>query len=393
MSRFETGLNAQVAADMRGPSRIILLTTLALGTFLAWAAFAQLDEIVRGQGAMVSSSKPQIVQNLEGGILAELMVKEGDIVEAGDMLARLHSTKFQTSVDEIEDQIAVLDARQLRLEAELAGQFDFDVPEALAARTPHIVASERALLKARQSDFVSRREGAKAVLQQAKREMELLETLLKQKVVALIEVTRARKAYADAKIRLDEIVTQTELERAREYSDVLKEAGLLRQTLKASQDQLTRTVLTAPMRGIVNRLSVTTIGGVVQPGQELAQIIPVDEELYLEARVKPQDIANVRPGQSATVKLSAYDYTIFGALQGKVTFISADTFEDETRRDAQPHYKVSLAVDMSALTDRQRSIELRPGMLADVELHTGEKTVLQYLLKPLYKSNEAFREP
>ncbi len=393
MSSVETSLNAQVAADMRGPSWIIILTTLALGVFLSWAAFAPLDEIVRGQGAMVSSSKPQIVQNLEGGILAELMVKEGDIVEAGDVLARLHSTKFQTSVDEIEDQIAVLDTRQLRLEAELAGQFDFHVPEALAARTPHIVASERALLKARQSDFVSRSEGAQAVLQQAKQEMDLLDKLFKQKVVALIEVTRARKAYADAKIRLDEIVTQTELERAQEYSDVLKEAALLRQTLKASQDQLTRTVLTAPMRGIVNRLSVTTIGGVVQPGQELAQIIPVDEELYLEARVKPQDIANVRPGQSATVKLSAYDYTIFGSLPGKVTFISADTFEDETRRDAQPHYKVSLAVDMDALTDRQRSIELRPGMLADVELHTGEKTVLQYLLKPLYKSSEAFREP
>ena len=147
------------------------------------------------------------------------------------------------------------------------------------------------------------------------------------------------------------------------------------------------------MRGIVNNLNVTTIGGVVRPGEEIAQIIPLDEELFVEAQVQPKDIAGVRAGQAATVKLSAYDYTIFGSLKGRVKFISADTVKDESRRDAAPHYKVTLAVDMNALSDRQRSIELRPGMLADVELHTGEKTILTYLMKPLYKSREAFREP
>lgn len=147
------------------------------------------------------------------------------------------------------------------------------------------------------------------------------------------------------------------------------------------------------MRGVVNNVSVTTIGGVVRPGEEILQIIPLDEELFVEARVKPENIANIRPGQEATIKLSAYDYTIFGTLKGRVDVISADTFKDERTRaeDGNAHYNAR--VDIGGLTDKQARIEIRLGMQAQVELHTGEKTVLQYLLKPLYKSREAFREP
>jgi len=293
------------------------------------------------------------------------------------------------------DQIIAQEIRRLRLEAELAGQFDFTVPDDLAVRSPDIVTSERALLKARQADYVKRTEGAKQVLEQAAEERRLLENLLEKRIVALIEVTRARKAHADAKARYDEIVTQTELDRAQEYSDTLKELATLKQNLKASQDQLNRTALVSPMRGIVNKLQVTTIGGVVRPGEDILEIIPLDEELFVEARVAPEDIANLRHGQEATIKLTAYDYTIYGSLKGVVDFISADTFKDERARDpdGDPHYKVTLKVDMSGLTPRQSSIEIRPGMQAQVELHTGEKTVLKYLLKPLYKSREALREP
>lgn len=342
---------------------------------------------------MISSSRPQIIQNLEGGILAELSVLEGDIVNRGDVLARLQATQFQSQADDLQNQITALTVRQLRLEAELAGQFDFAVPEGLGAHMQGLLSSERALLNARQTDYLSRREGAQRVLDQATKERALLEDLLERNIVALIEVTRARKAHADARIKLDEIMTQTELERAQAYSDTLKELGTLRQTYKSAQDQLTRTVLVSPMRGIVNNLSVTTIGGVVRPGEEILQIIPLDEELFVEARVAPKDIAGVRPGQEATIKLSAYDYTIYGSLKGEVRLISADTFKDERKPDGDPHYKVTLGVDTSDLSDRQRSIAIRPGMQAEVELHTGSKTVLQYLLKPLYKSREAFREP
>ena len=147
------------------------------------------------------------------------------------------------------------------------------------------------------------------------------------------------------------------------------------------------------MHGIVNKLSVTTIGGVVRPGEEILEIIPLDEELFIDARIAPKDIANVKLGQAATIKLSAYDYTIYGSLQGTVHFVSADTFKDEQKPDAEPYYKVTLRVDLAQLTERQRRLEIRPGMQATVELYTGEKTVLQYLLKPLYKSREALREP
>ena len=393
MTMAPTQLNAQLEADMRGPVRIIYLCAAAVLVFVLWAAFAWVDEIVRGQGEMISSSRPQIIQNLEGGILAELSVLEGDIVNRGDVLARLQATQFQSQADDLQNQITALTVRQLRLEAELAGQFDFAVPEGLGAHMQGLLSSERALLNARQTDYLSRREGAQRVLDQATKERALLEDLLERNIVALIEVTRARKAHADARIKLDEIMTQTELERAQAYSDTLKELGTLRQTYKSAQDQLTRTVLVSPMRGIVNNLSVTTIGGVVRPGEEILQIIPLDEELFVEARVAPKDIAGVRPGQEATIKLSAYDYTIYGSLKGEVRLISADTFKDERKPDGDPHYKVTLGVDTSDLSDRQRSIAIRPGMQAEVELHTGSKTVLQYLLKPLYKSREAFREP
>lgn len=386
-------LEAQFESDLRGPSRMIWLAGGAVMLFVIWAAMAWVDEIVRAQGEVMSSSRPQIIQNLEGGILAELMVKEGDVVEPGDVLARLKGTEFQTTVDDLSDQVTALEIQRLRLEAELDGMHDFAVPETLALHSPGLVASEKALLLARQSDYVSRRDGAKRVLDEAAKELQLMENMYKQEIVALLEVTRARKTHGDSEIKFNEIVTQTELTRAEEYSEVLKELATRRQDLKIAQDQLDRTVLTSPMRGVVNNLGVTTIGGVIRPGEEIAQITPLGDAVLVEARVKPEDIANVQPGQDATVKLSAYDYTIYGSFKGKVELVSADTFKDERVKDGDPHYRVAVRMDLTELNERQERLELRPGMVADVELHTGSKTILHYLMKPLYKSREAFREP
>ena len=393
MTMGMTDLNAQIETKMKGPSLTIWLSAISVWAFILWASFAWVDEIVRADGEFVSSSRPQIIQNLEGGILSALLVKEGEEVMQGDVLARLHGTMFQSSVDDIEDQITALEIRRLRLEAELAGASDFDVPAIFAESNPAILASERSLLRARQQDFVSRRDGAKRILDQAATELKLMENLYSNKVVALIEVTQARKTYADAKLKHDEFVTQTELARAEEFSETLKELATLKQNLKASTDQLQRTVLVSPVRGVVNKLSITTIGGVVRPGEEILQIIPIEEELLVEAKVAPENIANIRPGQEATIKLSAYDYTIYGTIKGRVDVISADTFKDERDPDGESHYKVTVRVDPMSLSDRQSMIDLRPGMQAQVELMTGEKTVLQYLLKPLYKTREALREP
>jgi len=387
---FDDGL----AGRMRGPSLTIWMIAASVLAFVLWSAVAWVDEIVRAPGEVVSSSRPQIIQNLEGGILAELHVGEGDVVEPGQTLARLYGTQYQSAVDELTDEIAALDIRRLRLEAEMTGGESFEVPDAAARRVPAILASERRLLAARHSEYSARVDGAQAVLTQAAKERELLEKMYDRDIAPLIEVTRARKAHSDAQNQLSAAVTTAELDRAAEYSKTQNELAIQRQKLKLATDQLTRTVLVAPMRGVVNKLSVTTIGGVVRSGEEILQIIPLDEELFIEAKVKPRDVAQVRQGQRATIKLSAYDYTIWGSLQAEVTFISADTFKDDRARtpDGDPHYKVTLRVDRSALTERQGRLEIRPGMQADVELQTGGKTILTYLTKPLYKSSEALRE-
>lgn len=389
-----TGFDDSMQGRMRGPSLTIWMIAASVAVFILWASVAWVDEIVRASGEVVSSSRPQIIQNLEGGILAELNVAEGDVVEPGQTLARLYGTQYQSAVDELADLIAALEIRRLRLEAEMAGMSGFEVPEGLAVRVPAIVDSERALLRARQGEYTARVDGAQAVLTQAAEEANLLEKMYKREIAPLIEVTRARKAHSDAQNRLSEAETTTALERASDYSKTQAELAVQRQKLKLATDQLDRTILVAPMRGVVNKLSVTTIGGVVRPGEEILQIIPLDEELFIEAKVKPRDIASVRQGQDATVKLSAYDYTIWGTLQGQVIFISADTFKDERARtaDGDPHYKVTLRVDRSKLTPRQAKLEVRPGMQAEVELQTGGKTILTYLTKPLYKSSEALRE-
>ncbi len=383
-AEFEKGLSSS--------SRIIWLVGATVLVFLIWAKFAWVDEIVRADGQIISAARPQIVQNLEGGILAELLVSEGSVVEPGQVLARLRGTQFQAAVDDLADQLVAASIRRVRLEAEMAGQTDFEVAPIFAQHSPTAVASERALLQARQADYQSRVSGAQSVLRETERELASMEDMYRREIVALFEVTNARKAHSDAQNRYNDIVTGAELERANEYSEVLQIIGTLTQELRMAQDQLNRTVIVAPMRGVVNNLAVTTIGGVVRPGEEIFQIIPLDDELFVEAQVRPEDIANVRTGQEANIKLSAYDYTIYGTLNATVDFISADTFKDDRRPDIPPHYKVTLRVDLSDLNDRQREIEIRPGMQATVELHTGGKTVLQYLTKPLYRGSEALRE-
>ncbi|SFK68644.1 HlyD family efflux transporter periplasmic adaptor subunit [Shimia haliotis] len=379
--------------QLRASRLTIRLIAGAVVLFLIWAAFAWVDEIVRADGQVVSSSRSQSVQNLEGGILADLAVKQGDLVEAGQVLATLSDTRFRSAFDDLQDQIDALEIRRMRLEAEIAGAYEFEVPADLATRADRMLSSERSLLKARQTDLDSRKEGAFTQLEQAKEELRNMQTLYKKEYVALLEVNKAREKASEAEIRYMDILTQAELVLAEEYSDTLKDITSLKQEMRLASDQLNRTVITAPMRGIVNNLAVTTIGGVVRPGEEIFEIIPLGEDLFVEARVRPENIANVEPGQDASIKLTAYDYTIYGTLKGKVDFISADTFEDERDPSAPPFYRVTVTVDIDKLTDRQKAIEIRPGMRASVELHTGSKTVLRYLMKPLYKSREAFREP
>lgn len=382
------------APATRLASGVIVMVALSLAMFLLWAKFAALDEIVTAEGKVVSSSRPQIIQNLEGGILAELAVSEGMVVEAGQYLGRLQSTQYQAAAEDLGKQLASHTVRLLRLEAEMNGADRFSVPDDIAALVPDVLASETALLTARRTDYETKTAGATAVLEQAARELDIMERMLAQDVVPAIEVTRARKSHRDAENRLADIVTQTDLERASDHAKVLSEVAGIEQKLRVARDQLERTTLLSPLRGVVNKISVSTIGGVVRSGEEIMQIIALDDELFVDALVKPRDIAAVREGQEAVIKLSAWDYTIYGSLHGEVTFVSADTFRDDRARgsEAEPHYIVTLRVRPPSDDTRQSAVEIRPGMQAAVELDTGSKTVLSYLLKPLYKSTEALRE-
>jgi len=385
--------DAEFSDRMRGPSLTIWLVGATVLVFVLWAKFASLDQIVRSSGEIVSASRPQIIQNLEGGLLAELAVAEGDIVQEGQILARLQGTQFASSVTDLEEQILAAEVRRLRLAAEIAGAYAFEAPSEIATRIPQIVASEQALLNARQTDHVSKVAGAQDVMVETARELDAMEDMLTRQIVSLMETTAARKRHSDAQNNYHDIVNGADLERTAAYSETLQHLASLAQDLRLSSDRLQRTVIRAPMRGIVNNLGVTTIGGVIRPGEEIFQLTPLDDALFVEAHVRPQDIANVVQGQVATIKLSAYDYTIYGSLAGEVTFISADTFKDENRPDIPPHFKVTLRVDASDLQGRQQAISLRPGLQATVELHTGQKTVLQYLTKPLYRGGEALQEP
>lgn len=377
----------------KGSSLMTWLIAGAVGTFLVWASFAPLDEIVRANGSVVAGDRPQIVQNLEGGILAEMLVAQGDAVEPGQVLARLQGTQFQAEVQDLSARIDAAEIRRLRLEAEMAGRDTFAAPEDIAARAPELVASEAALLVARMADIRTQTEGALLIYEETRRELAVMEDLHARGIAALIEVTRARKANTDAEARHNAILSAAELDRATAYSEVLQEISALTAELRLARDRLERTEIASPMRGVVNEIRIATIGGVVRPGEEIFEITPAGEALFVEARVRPQDIANVVVGQEATIKLTAYDYTIWGALSGEVAFVSADTVEDDRRADVPPYYRVTVAVDLSNLTERQQGIEIRPGMQASVELHTGEKTVLHYLVKPLMRGSEALREP
>ncbi len=280
-----------LAESARGASRIVYLVGAALVIFVTWAAFASVDEIVRGEGEVVSSSRAQIVQNLEGGIMAELLVRQGDEVKAGQVLAKLQDTKFRTIADELLDQIDTLEIKQFRLEAEMDGAYEFAVPNELATRSAEILASERALLNARQSDFHSRQSSARKILDQLNDELANMERLYKQNIVALIEVNRSQKSATDAQAKFNEIGTQNELKLAEEYSEALRELASLRQDQRLALDQLNRTVITSPMSGIVNSLGVTTIGGVVRPGEEIFESFPWAKSFLL----RPGSIPKISP--------------------------------------------------------------------------------------------------
>ena len=373
-------------------SKVVHIIVVSLIILIIWAANAPLDEVVRGPGKVVPSSQTQIIQSLEGGILSELPVWEGKEVEAGEVLARLSDYQFKGFFEETQSKVASLQTKLVRLTAESQLKTSVEFNPDICAGYEEVCLSEQQLFQASTSEYNGKLASLTAQIILQEKEVGMLERNVAKQIAPQIDLIKAQQAYTQAKSDLSSVKGEYMLSKAEEHAAVLAELQQHEASLTIRQDQLNRTVLKAPVRGIVNKISVTTIGGIAAPGDPILELTPLNDELHIEAKIPPKDVAFVYPKMKATVKLTAYDYSIYGSLDGHVIHVSADTFEEETQRDEEPYYKVLIEIDKDSQKTWDNEIEIRPGMQATADLQTGQKTVLKYLLKPLFKTTEAFRE-
>ena len=397
----------------------IILYTIALFWLIAliWSSVASLEEVTRGEGRVIASSKMQIIQNLEGGIVQEIFVQTGDQVTNSQPLIKLEDIKFKSELLSIKQNKAALEANINILSAESQGvtpefeaTFEANYPE-LVGRELELYAARKIthsesieILEKKLKRLKVQSDAAKENLNLIEREKNIVEPLVEQGVEAEMELIRIEQRMNEAQSNILQVDAEIEandaqlkaeesnfIEQAREkLQEVEKEYNNLVESLPAYEDRLARTLVRAPMNAIVNRLLVNTVGGVIQPGSPLIELVPVDDELVVEVEISPKDIAYVIVGQRASIKLTAFDFSKFGALDGYVTKVSADSL---TKEDGSIWYLCQASVPVNMITTMGKSIQIQTGMVAQVDIISGEKTVLQYLLQPVTKvANEAFRE-
>jgi len=416
--------------------RVIRLTIWGIIAFflfmLLWANFAVIDEVTKGEGKAIPSSKVQKIQNLEGGIVAELYVKEGQVVEAGAPLIRLDDTRFQSNVGETETVRLSMLLRVERLSAEVEER-PLNFPEEALRDAPGQAASEKSLYESRRQqlhdeiggmqeqliqkqqelrEFNSKQAQYRQQLGLQRQEINMSEPLVAQGAVSPVEVLRLKRAEVETRGQLDattlaipraesaikEVQRKIDETRGKFRSEALTQLNEARTELnkasatgKALEDRVSRTMVTTPVRGIVKQLMVNTIGGVIQPGSDMVEIVPLDDTLLVEAKIRPQDIAFLHPGQEAIVKFSAYDYTIYGGLKARLEQIGADTITDEDKKTT--YYMIKLRTERSHLGSDDKPLLIIPGMVASVDIITGKKSILSYLLKPIIRARaEALHE-
>lgn len=377
--------------DSRKPRYVLYLSVLAIFSFILWSKFAVLDEVAVGQGKVTPSSREQVIQSLEPGILSELYVREGDIVEFGQKLALLDSTQAQTSVDEALIRIAGLRARSARIRAEINNLDDIDFPPDIKADS-QIVQREREIFAANRRAFTENIANLEQQFKLAERELQIATPLLKSGAATEIEILRLRQRVAELTTRLEATKSEYSVGLKNEFGKTMTELEPLLKITEGRTEQLRRTVITSPARGVVKDVRVTTIGGVVTGGGILMKIVPLDDQLLIETRLNPRDIAFIHPGQDATVKITAYDSAIYGSLKAKVERISPDTIEDEVDRRVL-YYRAYVLTEQAYLETKDgKHHPIMPGMVTTTEIKTGSKTVFDYLVKPLNRAAEALRE-
>lgn len=416
--------------------RIVRLTIWGVIAFfvflLAWAHFAVIDEVTKGDGKAIPSSRIQKIQNLEGGIVAQIYVKEGQIVEAGAPLIRLDDTRFASNVGETEADRVAMELRVERLSAEVENR-PLNITAQARKSVPSQAANEESLYMSRRQqladevgglqqqlvqrqqelrEFTSKAEQYRNSLNLLRQEISMSEPLVARGAISPVEVLRLRRSEVETRGMLDgttlavpraqaaigEVQRKIDETRGKFRSEALTQLNEARTdlaktqaTAKGLEDRVSRTLVTSPVRGIVKQVLVNTVGGVIQPGSDMAEIVPLDDSLLVEARIRPQDIAFLHPGQKAMIKFTAYDYTIYGGLEGTLEQIGADTVQDEEKKNT--FYLIKLRTNKSHLGSDEKPLLIIPGMVASVDIITGKKSVLSYLLKPIIKSRaEALHE-
>lgn len=420
-----TDIRSSVMAQSPKGGRAILWAVLILTAIaIFWASVSEVEEVTRGQGKVIPASQIQVIQNLEGGILSEILVNVGDMVKKDQLLLKIDQTRFSSSVQQNQAKYLSNRAKAARLQAETSGS-PFSVPREVMAEQPEIGIREQELYESRKKELQSSLEIKQQQYNQRnhelrelnskladlnktyllfQEELKLTKPLVAKGAVSEMEVLRlerqasemqgeieqTKQAIPRAQSRIDE--SQVALKELRlafvnkaksELNEVLAQLGEDSATSIALQDRLDRTLVKSPVNGTVNRLHINTVGGVIQPGMNLIEIVPLEGTLLVEAMIKPSDIAFLRPNQDALVKFTAYDFTIFGGLKAKLEQISADSITDEK---GNSFYLVRLRTDKNYLGPQTNPLPIIPGMIASVDILTGKKTVLSYLLKPVLRA-------
>jgi len=371
-------------------SLVIWIIGIGLLILLAWAWLFKLEEVSTGTGKVIPSSKEQVIQSLEGGILTKLNVKEGEIVEQGEILAQLDPTRFESNVGESESLLIASRATAARLRAEVTGAPLSFPPEVL--KVPKLVAEETALYQSRRANLEESLAGLKHAMVLVQQELTMTEPLVAKGAASEVEVLRLKRQANDLQNQMNDVRNQYYVKAREELAKANTDIATQQQVVRGKSDTLKRTIFKSPVRGVVKEIDVMTLGGVIPQNGKLMTIVPLDEKLLIEARISPRDIAFIRPGQEALVKITAYDYSIYGGLKGKVTVISPDTLRDEVKQD-QFYYRVYIRTDSDKLSNKAgQEFNITPGMVATVDIRTGQKTVLDYLIKPFNKAKEALRE-
>lgn len=408
----------------------ILLKSIAfvLVVAITWAAFSQVDEVTKGDGKVIPSRQLQVLQSLDGGVVEEILVREGDIVQPEQVLLRIDQTRFVSSVRESRVQYVAMVAKAARLKA-LAENTDFKVAPELEKEDPKTVDEERRLFESRRTEHANQVSISRQ--QMAQRQQELVEVRAKyeqaskaydyaakeltvtkplaasgavsevellrlerdaaryrgEREMTSAQIPRIQAAIGEASRKIDEVGFAFRNEAGKELAETVAKLNSLAEGGVGLTDKVNRSVMRSPVKGTVKRLLINTVGGVVQPGKDVVEIVPLEDTLVLEARVLPRDIAFLGPGQKAIVKFTAYDFSIYGGLEGKLELIGADTVIDEK---GNAFYTVRVRTNKTSLGD---NLPIIPGMVAEVDIVTGKKSVLSYLLKPVLRAKAlAFRE-